>query len=169
MEPKQIFRYCPRCGAECEPGSNPLRCQACDFHYYFNPTCATAAFIFDSEGRALFIKRAKDPAKGMLGLPGGFIDIGETAEEGLRREVREEVNLEIDGIAFLSSYPNSYLYRDVAYPVCDLIFTVKAVDATATQSLEGVDAHVWRMVKDVAAEELAFPSMQKSLELLKAR
>jgi len=166
MQPKDLFRFCPRCGAACEHGGNPLKCSACGLHLFFNPTCATAAYIFDSQNRALFVKRAKEPAKGKLAIPGGFIDIGESAEDALRREVREEVNLEIEGIAFLLSCPNSYAYRDVTYPVCDFIFTARAVDAGAAQSLDGVESHSWRLVKDVEPDELAFPSLRAGLVLL---
>jgi ADP-ribose pyrophosphatase YjhB (NUDIX family) len=169
MEPKHLFRFCPRCGSACPPGANPFTCAACALTYFFNPTCAAAAFLFDSEGRALFVERAKEPAKGKLAIPGGFIDIGETAEEALRREVREEVGLEIDGIAFLASFPNSYAYRGVHYPVCDFIFTANIVGSQVAQALDGVAACVWKRIDETEAGELAFPSMQKSLQMLKAR
>ena len=166
MEPKHLFRHCPRCGAACEPGANPLRCPSCSLCYFFNPTCAAAAFIFDAHGRALFIERAKEPARGKLGIPGGFIDIGESAEDALRREVREEVDLDIESISFLCSHPNLYAYRDVLYPVCDFIFTAVAVDPTAAKSLDGVHAFAWHSLDEVDAESLAFPSIRKGHELL---
>jgi ADP-ribose pyrophosphatase YjhB (NUDIX family) len=169
MEPNQLFRYCPRCAAACIPGKNPLTCPACSFCYFFNPTCAAGAYVFDPQGRAIFIERAKEPAKGKFALPGGFIDIGETAEDALRREVREEVGLEIEGIAFLASYPNSYHYRDVHYPVCDFIFTAKAVRAESAQALDGVSAFRWLRIEEIDPTTLAFPSIRKSWELLRDR
>ena len=166
MEPNQIFRYCPRCGAECTPGKNPLTCPACSFCYFFNPTCAAGAYIFDSQGRAIFIERAKEPAKGKFAIPGGFIDIGETAEDALRREVREEVGLEIEEIEFLVTYPNLYHFRDVHYPVCDFIFTAKAVGAELAQALDGVAGFQWRRIDEIDPDTLAFPSLRKSWEVL---
>src|SRR4051812_43391840 len=99
MRPAELFRFCPRCAAPRAPenvGHTPLLCAACGFAFYFNPTVAAAAFIFDPQGRILLIRRAKEPAAGKFGVPGGFIDFGESAEDGMRREVREEVGLEVE-------------------------------------------------------------------------
>lgn len=170
MQPTDLFRHCPRCGAARpaeDAGKNPFACAACHLTYFFNPTVAAAAFVFDGHGRALFIRRAKDPAKGKLAVPGGFIDAGETAEGALRREVREEVNLAIDRVAFLCSLPNLYHYKDVTYPVCDLVFTAAAVDPAAAKPLDGVAGLDWRPVADVDPDEIAFPSIRRGLELLR--
>ena len=170
MLPVECFRHCPRCGAARPAenvGQNPLACPACGFTFFFNPTVAAAAFLFDGQGRALFIRRAKDPEKGKLAIPGGFIDVGETAEEALRRETREEVNLEIDRIAYLCSLTNWYPYRGVTYPVCDLMFTATAVDPGATAALDGVAGFEWLPVTDVDPGEIAFPSIRRGVELLR--
>jgi ADP-ribose pyrophosphatase YjhB (NUDIX family) len=166
MQPIDQFRHCPRCGSPTTPGANPLACGACHFTFFFNPTVSAAAFVFDAAGRALFIRRAKEPARGKLAVPGGFIDIGETAEAALRREVHEEVNLAIDRIAFLCSLPNLYPYQGVTYPVCDLVFTAAAVDPAAAAALDGVAGFEWRPVTGVDPGEIAFPSIRKGLEML---
>src|SRR5438132_414971 len=104
MLPAELFRHCPRCGSArpvLDLGQNPLRCAACGLVLFLGPAVAAAAYVFDSAGRALFIRREHDPAKGKLGIPGGFVDADETAEGTLRREIREEVGLEVVNIAFL--------------------------------------------------------------------
>ncbi|MBD3267434.1 NUDIX domain-containing protein, partial [bacterium] len=95
---KDIFQFCPHCGArDFHPASAKKNvCGACGFNYYFNPVGAAAAIILDALDRILLIRRAKEPAKGTYDLPGGFIDFHETIESGLRREIREEVGLEVD-------------------------------------------------------------------------
>jgi ADP-ribose pyrophosphatase YjhB (NUDIX family) len=172
MLPAELFRYCPRCGgprsAE-DAGRVPMSCGGCGLVFYFNPTVSAAAWLFDDSGRVLLIRRDRDPARGKLAIPGGFIDIGETAEEALRREVREEVGLEIDGIAFLTSLPNLYHYREVTYPVLDLVFTARALDPASARPLDGVAGIEWQRPADIDIEELAFPSMKGTVGLLPAR
>ena len=171
MLPAELFRHCPRCGAA-RPADNaghiPFRCAACRLVYYFNPTVAAAAFVFDPAGRALFIRRGKEPARGKLAIPGGFIDIGETHEQALRREIREEVGLEVADVAFLSSYPNRYEFKEVTYPVLDLVFTAAAVAPESAMSLDGVTAVEWLRPANVDPDELAFPSIRESLRLVRA-
>src|SRR5690349_5221516 len=105
MRPSHFFKFCPRCSAAEVEVHVDKRCVCahCGFVFYFNPAIAAAAFVLSPSGDALFIRRAKDPAKGKLAIPGGFIDIGETAEAALRREIIEEVNLQLDSIEYLTS------------------------------------------------------------------
>ncbi len=169
MRPVELFRYCPGCGAARDienQNLSPLRCGGCGLVYYFNPTVAAAAFVSDAAGRVLLIRRAKEPSAGKLGVPGGFIDFGESAEEGLRREVREEVGVEIDRIRFLVSFPNAYPYRDVIYPVVDLYFTAVVVNPDDARPLDAVASVEWRSPHDIPDDELAFPSMRVALRTL---
>jgi ADP-ribose pyrophosphatase YjhB (NUDIX family) len=169
MQPAELFQFCPRCGAARAADNldqNPLRCAACGLVFYFNPTVAAAAFVFDAVGRILFIRRAKEPSAGKLGVPGGFIDFGESAENGVRREVREEVGLELDRLTFLASFPNMYLYREVSYPVVDLYFTAVATNPESARALDAVAGIEWRLPAEVPDEEIAFPSLRAALRAL---
>ena len=154
------FRHCPRCGQGLpEPGRNPITCASCDFQWFSNPGCATGAFLFDPDGRVLFIRRAHDPKKGYLAVPGGFIDPGETAEGALRREIREEVGLEIESLRYVCSQPNRYDYAGVTYDVCDFIFAANVAKPGEARALDGVAGIEWRGLEEVSEEELAFPSI----------
>lgn len=169
MTPPDLFRHCPRCGAPREPGGVPVACAACGLCYFLNPAVAAAAFIFDGAGRVLFLRRAHDPRIGKLAVPGGFLDPGETAEEGLRRETREEVGLEVDRIEYVGSRPNFYPYRGVVYPVLDLVFRAVAVDPAAARPLDGAAGVEWRELAGVAPDELAFDSLRFGLATLAGR
>ena len=91
------FRYCPSCSAAVEEKGHDggLGCVSCGRVWYRNPAPTIAAAIV-KEGRALVAIRARDPHKGKVDVPGGFLDVEEQPLEGLRREVREELGVEID-------------------------------------------------------------------------
>ncbi len=160
--PLARFQFCPACGSEAvESGTPPqLVCRACVFHLYFNPAVAAAALIVDEQERLLLLCRGREPRKGFWALPGGFIDIGERVEEGLRREIREEVGLEPTAFDFVASFPNSYPFKGVTYPVLDLFFETRVEGVTVVMDAEESSDHKWVGRKEINLEEIAFPSLR---------
>jgi len=167
LEPWRQCSSCPRCGSRVESGpaerANPFRCAACGFVLFFNAASAVAGLMVDADGRMLFIRRERDPARGKLGMPGGFVDPGESAEEALRREVREEVGLEVREVRYLASFANHYPYAGVTYPTLDLFFTCAAEDASRARALDAVAAIEWHEPSSVDPAEIAFDSMRAAL------
>jgi len=162
----RAFRFCPSCGAGVTVGRNPLRCASCGFVYYFSPIAAVVGIIATRAGEVLFLVRAKSPGKGKLGLPGGFVDAGESAEEALAREVREEINLTVTGSRYLGSFANRYVYRGVQIPVMDAIY------ACEVETLEGLERDpgeiadvVCRVPGPAELARMAFDSNRRGLEL----
>ena len=96
--PLEVFRFCPKCGSQDFEIHNALsrHCAQCGFTFYQNPRASTAAFILNDKDELLVATRGKEPAKGTLDLPGGFVDNDENAEEGMVREILEETGLVID-------------------------------------------------------------------------
>jgi 8-oxo-dGTP diphosphatase len=68
------------------------------------PALTTDCVIRDPAGRVLLIRRGNDPFAGAYALPGGFIDIGERVEDACRREVREEVGIEVGELRLVGVY-----------------------------------------------------------------
>ena len=110
--PLDLFQYCPECGSSHFEVNNEKskKCTDCGFVYYFNPSSATVALILNDQNELLVCRRAKEPAKGTLDLPGGFIDMNETGEEGVAREVLEETGLKVQQAVYQFSLPNIYIY-----------------------------------------------------------
>ena len=98
-------RFCPQCAAglalltQAEDGGpkERLRCPACGFTHWNNPTPVLAAVIecVDREGQVLLARNAAWPGR-FFGLITGFMEAGETPEDGIRREVAEETALQVD-------------------------------------------------------------------------
>ena len=169
-DPREQFRCCPRCGVTLTaPGANPLACTACGFAYYFNPAVSAAAILLREDGHGLFIRRSHEPAIGRLAFVGGFVDAGETPEVALRREVREEVGVELAAIDYLGSQPNTYAYRGVTYHVVDLIFVARLAADAAPRTLDGVAAIEWHDPLALDPARLAFASMTWALTTFQQR
>ena len=170
MKLPDLFDFCPRCGTKRAGGpANPFLCASCGHTQYFNPAVAVAAILIDPDNRVLLLRRAKDPGKGKLGLPGGFVDAGETVEDALRREIREEVNLEVSSLEFLCSAPNDYHYKGVIYPVVDLFFVARVSSTTGVAALDGVESFLWLEASRVDLNEMAFRSNAEALRLFNNR
>jgi ADP-ribose pyrophosphatase YjhB (NUDIX family) len=94
------WRHCPRCasplrhGGSEEHASAAVHCPACGLTVYDNPS-ATASALVLRDGRLLVTRRAGEPFAGRLDLPGGFIEPGESPQDAVRRELREETGLEV--------------------------------------------------------------------------
>ena len=67
-----------------------------DREYPAHPLVGVGALVHDGEGRVLLIKRRFEPNKGRWSLPGGLLETGETLVYAGKREVREELGVEID-------------------------------------------------------------------------
>jgi NAD+ diphosphatase len=123
----KIFKYCPHCGAKgpgADSGHKHIKCGKCGFVYFHNVATAAGAII-EYDSKVLVITRANEPKKGLLDFAGGFVDYGESAEEALIREIREELGIKIDKPQYLMSAPNIYIYKGVTYTTTDLFFTCK--------------------------------------------
>ena len=100
--PLDKFKYCPVCGSSRFDIHNEKskQCADCGFTYYANPSSATVALIVNEKNELLTVRRGKEPAKGTRDLPGGFVDMDETGEQGVAREVLEETGLIVNRSRF---------------------------------------------------------------------
>ncbi len=104
------YRFCPRCGSalamrEAAEDGGPksrLRCTACDWTHWNNPTPVLAAVIecIDQGRKVLLARNAAWPHR-TFALVTGFMEAGETPEDGVRREVAEETSLQVESLALL--------------------------------------------------------------------
>ena len=111
------LNYCSSCGnkntfSEIE-GRERFHCKKCNIIHYQNPK-PTATLICPKDNKILLVKRAFEPAIGTWSLPGGFLELNETLNEGASRELKEETNLkgEVSKLLCTCSHFNS-IFGDV--------------------------------------------------------
>lgn len=161
------FHYCPICGGAhfAEHGPTSRRCEDCGFTYYTNPRGATVAFIINEYGELLCGRRVNNPAKGMLDAPGGFMDLDETAEEGMCREILEETGLAVEPsqVRYLFSLPNRYEYSGIMCRTIDLFFEVRVPGRPSFDGRDDISTLQWVPLAEVRPEEFGMKSIAKGL------
>lgn len=166
--PLQLFRFCPRCGSErfVVNDEKSKRCEACGFVYYFNPSAATVAVIMNSRKEVLCVRRAKDPAKGTLDLPGGFCDCHETSEEGVAREVMEETGLRVVRTQFLFSIPNTYPYSGLVVHTVDAFFLCEVEEEGNVVAMDDATEAQWIPLSELKNKDFGLRSIAQGVENL---
>lgn len=169
--PLHLFKYCPKCGSNHFVVNNEKskKCQQCNFTYYFNPSAAAVAVIENQRGEILVARRAKEPAKGMLDLPGGFADLNETIEQSVIREVLEETGLCVRSYEYLFSIPNIYLYSALEVHTMDLFFKCYIDDITTLSPQDDVEDLFFMKKEDINPNDFGMQSVRQGLELLLKR
>ncbi|KAA6321850.1 Bifunctional NMN adenylyltransferase/Nudix hydrolase [termite gut metagenome] len=163
--PLSQFKYCPICASEqfIIANEKAKKCTACGFVYYFNPSSATVSFIMNDKGELLVCRRAKAPAKGTLDLPGGFIDMQETAEEGIIREVSEETGLTVKEALYQFSLPNIYIYSGFPVHTLDMFFLCKVEETSGIKAMDDVADCFFLPLDKINPEEFGLVSIRKGI------
>jgi len=132
-------RYCPQCGTALEMKEDGGRvrpvCPACGFVFYLNAIVAAATLVEKGEHVAL-VRRGVEPGRGLWGLPGGYVEADESAEEAAVRETWEEAHLrvELDGLL------DAFSYRSAQNRGVLLIYAAHVVDGELLAGDDAVDA-----------------------------
>ena len=143
------------------PGDERVRrvCDSCGFIDYVNPRIV-AGVVAHRDGQVLLCKRAIEPRMGFWTLPAGFMELGESVEEGACREAREEAcaELELEGLLAVYSIPRIGQVQ--------MFFRARLVNepSAGPESLE-VGLFGWDVVPWT---ELAFPSVKWALDHYRA-
>lgn len=167
MHPLSSFKYCPKCGVVGfrENNFKSKICDSCGFVYYFNASASTAAFIVNPENQLLVARRAKEPAKGTLDLPGGFVDLHETAEEAIIREIKEETGLSVFGPRYLFSLPNIYVYSELEIHTVDLFYEIRVDANISFRPDDDVSELFFISREEIKPELFGLKSIQKGVEI----
>ena len=140
-------------------------CADCGHIAYVNPKIVVGSVVVDTDGQVLLCRRAIEPRQGFWTLPAGYMELGETLEEGARREAFEEAQarIEIDGILGIFSISRigqvQVMFRARFAPNGDL-----PAFGVGEESLE-VALFPWERIP---WDELAFPTVRWALNAWRA-
>lgn len=139
------------------------KCENCGFEYFMNPSASNVAVIKNAKGEILVERRKHEPAKGMLDLPGGFTQIGETSEEGVAREVMEETGLKVTASRYLFSLPNIYRYSGIDIHTLDMFYLCEVEDDAVAAAGDDAAECMWLKPEDIHTEQFGLRSVRWGL------
>ncbi len=153
------FRYCPKCGSTdiLVHENNGMKCVACNCYYFHNVASATGAIIVSPSG-ILLVKRGHEPKKGLLDVPGGFVNYKESIEDALLREVKEELDVDLPNMTYFGSFPNIYKYEKVTYFTTDAIFICKFDTVPVLKPNIEIAESQWFERDEIPMDQFAFES-----------
>ena len=122
--------------------------------------------LFHQKEILLTIRKA-DPGKGMLDLPGGFVDPGESLEEALYREIEEELNFRTHSWEYLFSFPNRYEYEGIVYDTTDAFFITYLDEKPQITACDDVADTVWIPVSSIDLNAVALQSIRSAIDQIR--
>lgn len=113
LEWERTHRFCGACGTATErvAAERAYRCGACGLSVY--PRICPAMMVLITRGRQILLARGVSFPPGRYSALAGFLEAGESIEDAIHREVREEVGVEVDDLSYFASqswpFPNSLM------------------------------------------------------------
>jgi ADP-ribose pyrophosphatase YjhB (NUDIX family) len=153
-------RFCPACGRpvearELEADHRP-RLVCPEGHVTWrNPRIVVGTIPVDG-GRIYLARRAIDPARGRWTCPGGFLELGEAAQEGARRETEEETELRVEIGRLVGVYSRPHA------GVVTIIYEATVVGGSAEPAAETSEVRAFGP-DDIPWDELAFSTVESAL------
>ena len=156
------MKYCSKCGEQVDlkipEGDNRARycCVGCNTIHYQNPNVVVGT-VPVKENKILLCKRAINPRYGLWTLPAGFLENGETLEQGAFRETLEETNTEVK-IQFLYAIFNIPQIAQVY-----MLYLAEVMQNNFGPTSESLEVKFFKK-EEILWEELAFPFVKNALD-----
>lgn len=160
-----VCNFCRVCGAsmifQTPIGEDRGRhaCSKCNHVEYFNPKMVVGCIIVDPQGRILLARRGIEPQLGLYTIPAGFLELGESAAEGAKRECMEEVAAEVELDA-------PYCQFDI--PGIGQVYTLFRGKLAPPYSFRAIEPETLEAglfkLSEIPWNELAFSSVRLALE-----
>ncbi len=166
----EAIKYCIYCGAKYDLAinGNKFQCTSCQKPFYINPIFGAGAFCFNDKGETLMIRRAKDPHKGSLDVPAGFVDWSDDSlETALQRELKEELSIEVTDIKYLCSAYTEYDYAGIIKNNIGTFFTCRIISSSITNDTKEVQGFEFYKPDDIDINQIEFTNTKVALKKLR--
>ena len=159
------MNFCSNCGSDelvkkIPEGDNLeiFVCNKCGHIHYQNPNVVAGVLPYNDKNQILLCKRSIEPREGYWTLPAGFLENGETIEQGAIRETLEEAELKVK---------DSKLFTVISVPHIDQVytfFTAKIINDDFGPTEESSEVKLFNY-EDIPWKELAFPTVIRTIKL----
>jgi len=117
--------------------------------------------VLDGEGRVLLARRAVEPFRGLWDIPGGFVNPGESLEDAVRRELREEAGIEVEVGRLVITVPDTY--GPAGDATVSAIYECRIVSGVPQPDDDVSELRWFAPAELPPPEELAFDGMRTAL------
>ncbi len=163
-DPEDRMKFCTACGGplvlQVPPGDSRRRhvCSRCGEIHYLNPKLVTGCIPESEDGRILLCRRAIEPRYGLWTLPAGFMENGESCQQGAARETLEEANARVEILQLYTTFNLPHI--DQVY----LLFRGRLLDGGFSPGEESLEVDLFDEA-DIPWDDLAFAVVRETLRL----
>ncbi|MFH1827556.1 MAG: NUDIX domain-containing protein [bacterium] len=156
--------YCLKCGQVLtKKQSNLYKCTFCKYTHYMNPYTTTSIIIINKKEEIMLVKRKFPPKKGFWDLPGGFVNIKESAEACSRREIKEELGINLKKLVYVGSYPDKYFFQKVNWDTLTLWYVAEMPNEKIKVS-DDISGYKFFSSESIPFNKLAFINLEKAIK-----
>ena len=159
---KNNRKYCPKCGSKItrKKIEDRLRdyCEACKTVFYDNPLPVASAILSNKNREILLVLRDRDPYERRWCLPSGFVELNESVEKAVIRELKEETGINGKVLRLIDTYSR---YNDI---YGDLIWVTFEVSKSSGKVVAGDDARDAKFFPIDNLPRLAFNANQRAVK-----
>lgn len=137
-----------------------FQCVSCKRKEYINPRSTNAIIVENEKGEILIAKRKYNPGKGLWDLLGGFVNPGETIEQSVKREFKEETGINLSEIEYFGSYSDNYFYQKELLPIVVICFVGK-MKKGKLKAGDDVSELFFVSKEKINFKKIAFPSSRR--------
>lgn len=138
-----------------------MNCEICNFN---NPKATVTAVIIQ-DNKILLLKRNEEPFKGQWDLPGGYMQEKETIEEALKREIKEELNINNINSTFIKTLPGTAFWKNEKFPILSHFFLTE-INEDIKLNQEN-DEYQFVSLRNINASDIVFDSNQNMISWVK--